>query len=267
MGTQTKQGYFYMIPAELVEEGNKTKALLFGLITSLANKTGSCTASNKYLAGKLNMKSSSTISKYISELEDDGWVQTKVDKQKGNMREITIGLASKHKTSCAQTQDPSCVKTEVSNISNSNIKEYIKVVYEFWNEKEITKHRNLRDDIKRWIRQALKKYDLEEIKRAIDNYADVYHSDKTYWTHKWTLGEFLKRRNGLPVFIHKGIEDYKKEEKEKEMTEGVLHDGTKVVKKYGRWVDKNNPNVKLDEHHYPELANDNVKQSVEEYNK
>ena len=40
--------------------------------------------------------------------------------------------------------------------------------------------------------------------------------------------------------------------------EGYLHDGTKVVKKFGVWVDANNPDVKLDYSYYPELAKDEV---------
>ena len=52
----------------------------------------------------------------------------------------------------------------------------------------------------------------------------------------------------------------------KEITEGRLHDGTRVIKRFGEWVDKHNPDVKLDYSYYPELANDTV-QSEEEYSK
>lgn len=43
-----------------------------------------------------------------------------------------------------------------------------------------------------------------------------------------------------------------------EHTNGRLHDGTRVVKMYGRWVDADNPDIKLSYSHYPELANDTV---------
>ena len=39
---------------------------------------------------------------------------------------------------------------------------------------------------------------------------------------------------------------------------GYLHDGTKVVKKFGQWVDAGNPNVRLSTSFYPELARDEV---------
>lgn len=48
------------------------------------------------------------------------------------------------------------------------------------------------------------------------------------------------------------------------MTHGVLHDGTRVIKKFGQWVDANNPDVNLDYSYYPEIANDTV-MSEEEY--
>jgi hypothetical protein len=44
----------------------------------------------------------------------------------------------------------------------------------------------------------------------------------------------------------------------KNINEGYLHDGTKVVKKFGIWVDAFNPDCKLDMSHYPELAKDEV---------
>lgn len=44
----------------------------------------------------------------------------------------------------------------------------------------------------------------------------------------------------------------------KNINEGYLHDGTKVIKKFGVWIDANNPEIKLDYKFYPELAKDEV---------
>lgn len=49
----------------------------------------------------------------------------------------------------------------------------------------------------------------------------------------------------------------------KQLTEGRLHDGTRVIKKFGRWVDANNPNVSLDAGYYPEIARDEVMSEAE----
>jgi len=72
-----QQNYYYIIPAKLVEDGNPTKALLYGLITSLTNKEGYCWATNKYLAEKLGKKDASIIRTYLTELESEGWIQIK----------------------------------------------------------------------------------------------------------------------------------------------------------------------------------------------
>ena len=44
---------------------------------------------------------------------------------------------------------------------------------------------------------------------------------------------------------------------------GVLHDGTKVIKKFGQWVDARNPDVRLDAAYYPEIARDEVLTELE----
>lgn len=48
-----------------------------------------------------------------------------------------------------------------------------------------------------------------------------------------------------------------------ELTEGRLHDGTRVIRQYGRWVDAGNPSLTLSLEHYPELARDEVMSEAE----
>jgi len=43
-----------------------------------------------------------------------------------------------------------------------------------------------------------------------------------------------------------------------EQTTGRLHDGTRVIKKYGKWVLPNRDTLKLDQSYYPEIARDEV---------
>lgn len=45
--------------------------------------------------------------------------------------------------------------------------------------------------------------------------------------------------------------------------EGYLHDGTKVIKKFGQWVDARNPDVRLDPAYYPEIVQDRVMSRIE----
>jgi len=72
-------------------------------------------------------------------------------------------------------------------------------IFEHWNSKDIIKHRKMTDKIKRAINGALRDYTKDEICQAIDNYALILSDEKYYWTHKWTLKEFLER--GLDKFF------------------------------------------------------------------
>jgi hypothetical protein len=77
--------FYYIIPAKLVENGNPTKALLYGVIMSLARKNGCCNASNNFLGNKLNKKPT-MIRTYLSQLEKGGWI--KIENRKGKNRKI-----------------------------------------------------------------------------------------------------------------------------------------------------------------------------------
>lgn len=51
----------------------------------------------------------------------------------------------------------------------------------------------------------------------------------------------------------------------KELSAGRLHDGTRVIKRFGEWKDANNPELHLDSQFYPEILKDEV-MSEEQYN-
>lgn len=68
---------FYIVPCELAEQGKPTKAILYGLIVSLANERGECYATNRFLAEKLYLKNPENISRYLTELEKEGWIRRK----------------------------------------------------------------------------------------------------------------------------------------------------------------------------------------------
>ena len=95
---------------------------------------------------------------------------------------------------------PSCdvgVETDVRNghtIINYTI---LKNIFDFWNEQEIIKHRDI-EKYRPNINSALKKYTEEEIITAIKNYVAVYRDEASWWTHKWNIRDFLQR--GLDRF-------------------------------------------------------------------
>jgi hypothetical protein len=78
--------------------------------------------------------------------------------------------------------------------------EDILTIFGFWNEyrgKDSWKsHIKLSDDLLLAIVDTLKKYEVEEVCQAIDNYATVLLDDNYWWTHTWSLTTFLTVKNG-----------------------------------------------------------------------
>lgn len=77
-------------------------------------------------------------------------------------------------------------------------------IFTHWNCKDIISHKSLSKEIQKEIEKALKKYSPADIKRYIDRYEKVLHDDSFFFSYKWTLGEFLKRSNGMSDFTDEG---------------------------------------------------------------
>lgn len=85
---ENRPNYYAIIPAN-VRYDNRLKPnekLLYGEITSLANKHGYCYASNKYFANLYSVNKS-TVSSWISHLKELGYINIKVS-YKENTKEI-----------------------------------------------------------------------------------------------------------------------------------------------------------------------------------
>jgi len=82
-------------------------------------------------------------------------------------------------------------------------------IFDFWNSFDIIKHKKLNPVIENTIKKALKDFEVDEIKKWIENYAKILKSPETFFKYKWTLNEFLSRKNWLSVFLYKNIDDYK----------------------------------------------------------
>lgn len=94
-----------------------------------------------------------------------------------------------------------------TNTSTNKKNIYLKI-YNTRNNKNITQHKKLNEEIKKSIEKILQDLSEAEVIQSIGNYATIYHSDKTYFKHKWTLSEFLSRKNGARVFLYKSEDDY-----------------------------------------------------------
>jgi len=78
--------------------------------------------------------------------------------------------------------------------------EEVRFVFDFWNDSEIIKHREL-PKFAPTIRARLVYYTREELCNAIRNYKDILVSERHWFTYTWTLKEFLSRTNALDNFI------------------------------------------------------------------
>ena len=92
-----------------------------------------------------------------------------------------------------------------NNIYNNNIynnKIYINII-NHWNSKRIGEVVGLNIKIIESINKAMAKYSFDEIKKAIDNYANVYNSDYFY-DFQWHFPYFLTRNNAIGKFVDNG---------------------------------------------------------------
>jgi hypothetical protein len=103
--------------------------------------------------------------------------------------------------------------------TDTDIKENIKrKIFDYWNTLGVIFHQKITPEIERAIQTMLKSRTEDEIKVAIKTYADVVNNPKCYFKHKWTLVEFLTRKNGLPVFAEKRVADYLTNKGEQDIT-------------------------------------------------
>lgn len=99
------------------------------------------------------------------------------------------------------------------NVKNVKKKEDIYIdIFNHWISKKIVVHRKLTSKMKTKINSAMKEYDVDTIKAAIDTYAEIVLNDKYWFTHKWSLDDFLQR--GLSKFENReiAIQNYLKSE-------------------------------------------------------
>ncbi len=85
------KGFYIVIPSivRYSKQLNANEKLFYSDLLNECNSEGHCTTSNSYFAELLNV-SKSTISQYISSLQNAGFIISKIDKNNGNHRRIYI---------------------------------------------------------------------------------------------------------------------------------------------------------------------------------
>lgn len=92
-------------------------------------------------------------------------------------------------------------------------------------------------------------------------YEVVYDANTRIEMTKKQVQDFLTALNGgkdIVEFNGQFLTKFFRVIVRKELEEGRLHDGTKVIKRFGQWVDAQDHTITLDASYYPEIANDNV---------
>ena len=126
-------GYFSVIPAEVryCKSLKPNAKLLYSEISALCNQEGFCWADNGYFA-ELYEVNNKTISRWISQLEEYGFINVEILKSKGNARKITLSFNPKFlKTPSDKKVTTSCQKdrhlvTKKSLPSDKKVTSYIR---------------------------------------------------------------------------------------------------------------------------------------------
>lgn len=152
------------------------------------------------------------------------------------------------------------------SIRNKDIKEKkrkdIKSIFDYWNSKEIIKHKKLTPVIEKAIQKSLDIYSEEEIRQAINLYGEILKS-AFYFSYKWSLSDFLNRKNGISTFMEEGsnkanYEAWKKGEKSNGYTQKC------IAKDRGRFTEgAENINYKPEEYTGPSYTEEDYKRMYE----
>lgn len=127
------------------------------------------------------------------EIDSTVLLDTTVIKDSGCSGEIDLKVVSK-KTD----------KKEILNKnSNKNIYTNELEVLDHWNSKSIIVHKETTELLK-VISKAVKSFGKSEIINCITRYSEILRDDAFFFDYKWSLKDFLTRKNGLPDFTDEG---------------------------------------------------------------
>ena len=177
--------YYAIIPAEVRYSDIKPNAkLLYGEITCLTHHTGYCFATNKYFA-KLYNVSKNTISLWIKDLKDAGFIEIEMIYKDKEIIERRIGITKFDEGGVIKNMEDNNIKS--NTIKNNNMIEFRKMKFgtevsdissamqipietaneflEYWTEQnpkgtkmrfEMQKTFDINLRLKRWVRNSIR---------------------------------------------------------------------------------------------------------------
>ena len=189
----------------------KEKCLLLIIFRYVNFKTGYATPSRSLIKKLTGIKHNHTLDKYFNSLISKGFLY----------RESGKGIRSKYYVKVRPKNEPSSIiipSAENESIVGAKIEPTVgakielqkenkrkekEKIYIHWNSKNIIVHKSLSKVIEKAIDFALETYSENEIIAAIDTYDEILKSD-FYFSHKWSLSEFLTKTNSISTFMNEG---------------------------------------------------------------
>lgn len=180
-----KKSYYAIIPANVrYDKGLRANSkLLYGEITALCNEKGFCWASNSYFA-KLYEVNKDTISKWISELADKGYIKVELIYGKGTRQIVDRYIRISHEPIDEKSDTPVDEKVKGNNtldlnttVNNTRDKDIVgkpdvpyKEIIEYLNERTGKNYRHTTKSHQRHIRARINEgFTLDDFKTVIDN--------------------------------------------------------------------------------------------------
>jgi predicted phage replisome organizer len=157
-------------------------------MTQVPEMIGSETSAAKRMRKSRKSKSVTKLQNNVTKFIDVTNCYTEIEKEKDLEKEIEI-----------EKEKEKEIDTKIAQSSNTTD------IYDFWNTKNIIKHKKLTDKIKTKINTCLKQYSKDDIKLAIERY-DIMLNDTSYkyCNYKWGLIDFLGREKGFELFLDDG---------------------------------------------------------------
>lgn len=233
---EEKKNYYAIIPANVRydEEITPNAKLLYAEITSLCNEKGYCWANNEYFANLYNV-SKISISKWISQLEQNGYIETEIIYKEGTkqilnryIRIVKYPIKEKFNTPIKEK-----FKDNNTSINNkSNIKEKIYKKEKYFEDENLN---NLFIDFLE-MRKKLKAVNSDRAITILINKLEKYNDETKYKMIEQSIenswkGLFeLKKdkpyqqevKEKVPEWFDKEIEQEELTKEEKEEIEQML---------------------------------------------
>lgn len=171
--------------------------------------------SRKSASEELNMPES-TVYRLIKTLESEGLILISVNRKMDRKMNSKITLINPSQTDVPEIgflkseqvfeqENEQAQTPKIESKKPINPPGAPQVIFAYWNSKEIVKHPQITPHIKIALDLAVKKFLVENIKTAIDHYAEMYHDQSyEYCNYRWTLEKFLDDPKGVAYFFDDG---------------------------------------------------------------